>query len=484
MLLSYIIAKNKRFTYRWLFGGGVLLFCIGTGVYSTQYRQQESEFVFDTHKKLYRGIVIDIPQDKPKSIAYKVILADYNKKIICYFRKDSSLEKLKPGDEFLFYTSPQPFQNFKEENNFDYVTYMRDQGFSGSAYVSLWKSTGKVDKSLKIYAQRWRQQILNVYQSLGFDNNELAILSALTIGYQDIMPDDLKQSFRTTGTIHVLSVSGLHVGIIYLIIAFLLKPIRRRSKFYKIKPLLIIVLLLGYAFITGLSPSVNRASLMLTMFCLSELFNKKNDSVHSMYITAFLILLYNPLSFFDIGFQLSFLSVMGILYLQPRISNLLLIRNKYLNNIWQGFILSWVAQLATFPLCLYYFGTFPTYFFITNVIIVPLVTLIMYAFSGIVIAKSLCYIFPTMCDYLFYLPIKILQLLLCILTNSIKFFESLPFALIQNVRISFVELCLIYAIIVSTSMFFIKNKPVYLKIILLSILSLFVSNIIFINKVE
>lgn len=479
MLFSYFISPSKQFTYRWLFGAGLSIFVIGIGIVSTNFRQQESEYIFTSEVQNYRGIVTDIPQDKPRSTAYRVILPDYEKKIVCYFRLDSLQGKLKPGDEFIFRGIIQPFQNIHENESFDYITYMHNQGYSGSVYVPIWEETGYVENSLKIYAQRWRQQILHIYKSLGLSETEFAILSALTLGYQDTLSDDVKQAFRTTGTIHVLSVSGLHVGIIYLMITFLLRPISRKSKFYKIKPLLIILLLWTYAFITGLSPSVTRASIMLTMFCLAEFIDKKSNSIHAMYIAAFLILLYNPLSFFHIGFQLSFLSVIGILYLYPQVLILIKPKNKLKNYLWQGFILSFVAQLATFPLCLYYFGTFPTYFFITNLLVVPLITIIMYVFSSVIVAKVFSYMIPVWSDYILCIPIKAIRLLLCLLTEIIHFFERLPFSLIQNVNVSFIELCLLYSVIICTSLFLKKKKSIYIKISLISILGLFISNILY-----
>lgn len=479
MLLSYFVVKNKYFNLRWLFGIGLFLFTMGIGIVSTRNRQIESENIFDTQQHTYKGIIIDIPQDKQRSIAYKVVLPDYGKKIVCYFQLDSTKTKLRPGDEFLFRAAIQPFKNAGNPDDFDYVTYMYNQGYAGSAYVSAasWMTTGKTSSSPEIVAQRYRQKILDFYKSLGFDDTEYAIISALTIGYQNALSDDIKQAFRTTGTVHVLSVSGLHVGIIYLMIASLLGFIKKTSRFYRIKPALIILLLWIYAFLAGLSPSVTRASLMLSMFCLSELFGRRSYSVHAMYIAAFLLLLYNPFSFFNIGFQLSFLSVAGILYLQPKVSGLLKLRNKIGRRVWESFTLSCVAQLATFPLCLYYFGTFPTYFFITNLIIVPLVTLITEFFGLIILAKGLSMLLPSIADYLFYLPLKIVQLLLWLLTKSVHFFESLPFALIQDIDMSFSGLLLLVSFILMSLAFFLHRKTAYLKASLCIIVVSFISGI-------
>jgi len=473
MLLSYFIPKDKQFSFRWIFGFGVFFAIIGIGVTTTDYRQQLSDFVFSNKSEIYQGIVTDSPQEKAKTTAYRVFLPREDRQIVCYFQRDSLAgNKLQSGDEFLFYGKIQPFRNMGNPNDFDYVRYMYNQNFVGSVYVpsDSYRATGKVSSSFKYQALRCRQTILDFYKSLGFSDTEYAILSALTLGYQNELTDDLKQGFRTTGTVHVLSVSGLHVGIIYLMITSLLGFIRRGARFYCLKPLLVILLLWVYAFITGLPPSVVRASAMLSIFCVSEIFGRKSFSIHALFIAAFFMLLLNPFSLFDIGFQLSFMSVLSILYLQPKVSGSVKIENKYIRNIWQMFTLSLVAQLATFPICLYYFGTFPTYFFIANLIIVPLVSLIMYAAGGIILAKALSLFLPDLSFYLYYIPVKSLQLLVHLMTSLIRIFENLPYALIQDVKVTFTELLLIFTMIAGLLIFLIYKKSKALVVGLAAIL--------------
>lgn len=480
MLFSFSIPENQQFRLRWIFGFGSILFLMGIGVVSTTFMQERSTFQFSDKAEIYIGVVTDTPQEKPKTIAYRVHLEKENKDIVCYIQRDSLIvERLQPGDEFVFYGKIQPFKNMGNPDDFGYVRYMYNQGFVGSLYLNnhSWKSTGNISSSLKSKALRCRQQILDFYKSLGFSETEYSILSALTLGYKDALTDDLTQGFRTTGTVHVLSVSGLHVGIIYLMISFLLGFIRKGKKYYWLKPLLIIILLWGYAFITGLPISVIRASLMLSIFCVGEIFSRKSFSIHALYIAAFFILLVNPFALFDISFQLSFVSVLAILYLQPRAVLILKIENKYLRKVWQLFTLSIVAQIGTFPLCLYYFGTFPTYFFVTNILIVPLVSLIIYAMGGVAIAKLLSNIFPDISEYFYYFPVKAVQLLVELMTWIIRFFETLPFALIDDVKISFIELCLIFAFIVSLIVFFVYRKSKPLIIALVALLLLIFANI-------
>lgn len=216
MLFSYLVSTNKQYQWRWVFGVGACLFLIGVGIISTSFRQQKSEFSYSDQSQTYIGIVTDTPQEKPRTTAYKVYLPDENKQIVCYVQSDSAQQKLQPGEVFIFHAQIQPFRNMGNPDDFDYVRYMYNQGFVGSAYIpnNNFKATGQTTSSLKYKALQYRQQIMNFYKSLGFSDTEYSILCALTLGYQDELTDELKQGFRTTGTVHVLSVSGLHVGII------------------------------------------------------------------------------------------------------------------------------------------------------------------------------------------------------------------------------------------------------------------------------
>lgn len=449
MLLSFWRKRFKEFSFRWIFGIATIFLLLGIGTARVYVKQDALNFTLPDSTEFYIGYVTEMPQEKPRSVAHKIHLVKENVDVVCYLAKDSLRLPLEVGDEIAFLTQLQPFKNMGNPDDFDYEQYMYNQGFVASSYLSSasWLKTGNHHSSLRIVALKARQMIMNVYSSLGFTEKEQAILSALTLGYQDTLSDDLKQAFRTTGTVHVLSVSGLHVGIIYGVIAFLLSFISVRSRFYKIRPVIIILLLWTYAFVTGLPPSVVRASTMLSLFCLSELIERKNNPLNTLYIAAFFMLLYNPFWLFDIGFQLSFLSVLSILVLYKPLSKQLTIKNRLLRGIWQMLCISLVAQLATFPLCLYYFGTFPTYFFIANLLVIPLVTLITYGMGLVFLAWMIAVIIPQYADIVYWLPIKIEQFLVSALSVSVKLFEELPYALVENVNMCFIELLLVMTII-------------------------------------
>ena len=184
---------------------------------------------------------------------------------------------------------------------------------------------GKNRKSIQsVYtlSQNLRAKALNFYKSFGLNPDEYAFITALTLGYKSNLSNDLQEAFRASGTAHVLAVSGLHVGIIYLILNVLFSFSGGSGKNVISKQLLIILFLWGYAFLIGLSVSVVRAAIMLSIFCLGRAFHRQGFSYNSLAAAAFFILVFNPLSFFEAGFQMSFLSVFAILFFKPKLDTL------------------------------------------------------------------------------------------------------------------------------------------------------------------
>jgi len=473
MLLSYFVSLPKQYKWRWLFGAGLFLFLIAIGIVSTSLRQSQSAYTFSGLKENYIGIVTDIPQQKQKSIACNIELEGSNKNIVCYFQPGIRSRQLKAGDEIIFEGSIKPFVHFGNPDEFDYPRYMYHKCFAGRSYLysSNWEATGEKQTSLKIISLQFRKKILDFYAILNLDDDAYSILSALTLGYRDALSDDLKQSFRATGTAHVLAVSGLHAGIIYgVIISIFILLFGKRVRHNRIIQFSIIVILWLYAFITGLSPSVIRAVIMLSIFSIANIAGRKGFTYNTIALAAFFMLIYNPFYLYDLGFQLSFTAVIFIRFLQPYLSNIFIIKNKYTKRIWALFTLSLSAQIGTFPLCLYYFGTFPTYFFISNLFVVPLVSLLIYLGFIIVFTGTVFHFFPVyIVKTILELFVTVLQFLVSFMVYAIKLFENLPYALIENKNISLLSLFLLFAIITSISYFFI-HKKVKMMIISLSLI--------------
>lgn len=477
---SYFVHPVKQYKFRWMFGVGLFLFLFSIGIGSTTISQNNSAFDFNTEKRTYVGTINSIPEVKEKSIVCEVVLAN-SKRITCYFQKGIRSHNLAVGNEIIFDAKIERIKHFANATNFDYPRYMYNKGISGTAflYSDDWEASGKNRNTLQTTALEFRLQILNFYRSLNLSNEQYSILSALTLGYKDALSDDLQQSFRTTGTSHILAVSGMHTAIIFgailAIFSFAGCNVRRN----RIVQLLVIACLWAYAFITGLSPSVVRACIMLSIFCFAIVLRKRGYVYNNLCIAAFLMLIYNPFWLFDLGFQLSFSAVISICIFQHKLTSLIKVNNKYIGYIRDIFCLSISAQIGTIPICLYYFGTFPTYFFITNLLVVPLVTIIVYSTIILLVFRAITFIIPEyIWDCINNLLTNLLKLIIEGLINVLHLFEQIPFALIQNLQIPLMSAVLLILAIILFSAFVNNHKVRMLQSSLFSVLIALVSCII------
>lgn len=460
MLFSYFVRQSKTLVQQLWFGYGVYFVLFGIGIISTMSRQQVSAFTFPDVSEAYTVTIVDMPQEKPNSYAYKVKLKDSDKLIVCYFSKQDTLRDLNVGDTFTFFSQIEAFKNRGNPDEFNYARYMYNKGYSGVTFITSdrWQKEEKSDADLFILAVQSRQYILHLYQSLNLSPNEYGMLSALTLGYADALSDDIVESFRTTGVAHILAVSGMHVSIIFIAISFLFGFISRHSKYHWIKQVIIVFLLWAYVFMIGFPPSALRACIMLTVFSIALLARRKSYSYNTLFLTAFFMLLWNPFYLFDMGFQLSFLAVFSMLLLMPILSGVMPVKNKSVRYFRDIFNVSLSVQIGVFPLCLYYFGSFPVYFFAANLIIIPLVTLALYDALLIVFLKVVEAFMPFLDTYVSYFPIQLFKLLVKAVTSTSSFFEHLPYASLRNLKPSLFGLLLLWVIIVSLICFIRKRK--------------------------
>ncbi|NDW17697.1 ComEC family competence protein [Dysgonomonas sp. 216] len=459
MLVSFFINPQKQFGLRWLFGAGLFSCLFAFAVFLTTHSQQKATFSFPDNKESYQGLIINSPQTKENSIMCEVKL-DNRKKVICYLQPGIRSRQLQVGENIMFFGKIEPFKNFGDPDEFDYAHYMYNKGFSGSVflYSSNWETTEGKSFSPSTIALGYRDKILQFYKSLNLDEDSYAMLAALTVGYKDSLSDDLKQSFRKTGTAHVLALSGLHTGIIYGIILSILGLFIHRINWNKYAQVFIIAVLWCYAFVTGLSPSVIRAVIMLSIICVAHIYNRRGLTFNNISFAAFVMLVYEPFYVFDMGFQLSFAAVSAICFFHPYLSSVQ-IKNRYLRSGWNLFTLSIAAQLGTLPLCLYHFGTFPTYFFISNMLVVPLISLILYTSMIMVVISLFSTILPSVISsVIMLLPTAIFGLLIKILMFVVHFFEGLPFALIENIKVSMFGMLFFVCAIISLLAFLIHRR--------------------------
>ena len=302
------------------------------------------------------------------------------------FARDSLSEQLQQGDVVVARIRPGR-ANRGNPCEFDYDTWLRRQGIAGTAYVASGRWLWVEHTTLwhpRAVAERWQTALQRHFSDSGISGRNLAVLSALALGERSGLDAQTRRSFAAAGAMHVLAVSGLHTGVVWgalmwLLTGFGLLPVlygQHRRKVFN--ALMTIVMLWLYAFLTGLSPSVVRAALMLSLFSVAPLVDREADSYNIICASAFLTLAVSPLSLFSVSFQLSYAAVLGIVFFTPRLQKLLPLRNRLLRRVWQLLCMSVAAQLATLPLTLWYFRQFSVWFALTNLVVVPAASIIVY----------------------------------------------------------------------------------------------------------
>ncbi|MDH5380504.1 MAG: ComEC/Rec2 family competence protein, partial [Cyclobacteriaceae bacterium] len=291
---------------------------------------------------------------------------------------------------------------------------------------------------------------------------ERSVLKALLLGDKSELSEETKVQYSKAGAMHVLAVSGLHVGVTYLMLTFLLGYIPYLKNSKVIKGVLVISFLWFYAFFTGMSPSVVRAVSMFSLFAFAELINRKSSILNTVFFTAFVMLLFDPLLLFQVGFQLSFMAVLGIVIFNPIFAKFFTFNSKVLNYCWKIVSVSLAAQVTTLPIVLFYFHQFPVLFLITNLIILPVMPLIM-------VGGTILLFFGN--TFLAVLTGKVLGWLLCFINETIKIISSFEFSVIDNIHFDLDKVIIFYLLLVLLSLWLWKRKFLYFKYLTMLILA-------------
>ena len=387
---------HRAYRLRWGFGAGLMVLVYLTGYLLAQRQEQLLAFNFTEKPVLYQLKVMESPQIKQRSVLCVVspsLVADSvtpneqqqqtgNAKAIVYLQRSNSALALQRGDYLLARVDFNPPSDVQNPEGFNYAAWLRGKGIAATAYVDSLRWTKlnfNSKQSFLSVAEQARNSLLGLYRRLELPQADFAVLAALTLGYKDELEPEIRSHYSASGAMHILSVSGLHVGVIYLIVNSVLSLLFRKPSLLSIKTVMMVLALWGYAFVTGLSPSVVRASSMFSMVAIGKALERRAQIYNTISSTAFVLLLFNPSYLYDVGFQLSYTAVLGIVYFQPKIALLLAVKNKALKWLWDLTSVSLAAQLGTLPLALFYFNQFPNYFLLTNYVAIPLSTFIIYA---------------------------------------------------------------------------------------------------------
>jgi competence protein ComEC len=312
-----------------------------------------------------------------KYIGQVVALNESNSrgKILVSIRKDSNRIKnrLEIDDVILVKTEINPILAPLNPHQFDYAKYMKNLNVYGQIRIDNKEIAYKVkgQQTIRGFADSVRNYLIDKLSDAPISANERSIIQALVLGQKRDIDKNLYNDYASAGAIHILAVSGLHVGILYFLFLFMLRPIKEIKYGNYIQPILVIILLWCFAILTGLSPSVTRAVTMFSFFGLAKLLHRPTSTINTLFSSYFMLLLIFPKWLFHVGFQLSYLAVLSIILIQPKLSKYYRPKNYFVKRGWDIFTVTVAAQVGLLPLSIYYFNQFPGLFFITNLVVLP-----------------------------------------------------------------------------------------------------------------
>lgn len=442
-------------------GISVNVFLVAVGLLLASFNVEgEAKDTLAGYKGFVIGEVADDPKIKENNVSIEINVSairdgdewiETSGRTLLYLEKDSASMLLRTGDRIVFSPELSGIENKGNPEEFDYRKYLAYNMIFSSDYLAGddWRLVDDEAVGFRPKLSRLRMKLVGLLRDFGLSDDELGVMSAMTMGYSDILSDEIRHAYSSAGAMHILAVSGLHVGIIYGIIVFLLSFIKN-DKLNWLKVLITITLIWLYALFTGLSPSVSRASLMFSLMSLGKLQKNSPGSLNAVFASMFILLVINPYNLVNIGFQLSYSAVIGIIILQPRLYAIFEVKNKFLDWIWSLTTVSVAAQLATMPLCFYYFHQFSNYFLLTNYVMIPIST----------IAIWTCFIFFAV-SWIPYISTAVaycLSWLAKAMNYACLTIEGLPFSTAQDIYIDIPQMILLFAIIVLFVTFFFFTK--------------------------
>jgi len=385
-----------------------------------------------------------------------------NGRILLIVKKDTFSHKFSVDDELVTLNRPQSIRPTLNPYEFDYAAYLKKTGVNHQ--IKLDSSDYIIKKnassSLSGLTEIVRQRIISGLGTSDFGGEELAIIQALLLGQRNSISTDTYNNYRNAGAVHILAVSGLHIGIVLLLCQFLLSPLERLPEGRIIVLILTVIFLWGYAFLAGFSPSVIRAVSMFSFAAYAIYLNRPTSSFNILALSMFFILLvYDPMLLFQVGFQLSYAAVFAIFWLYPKLQRFWNPENFILKKVWQLISVSLAAQLGVLPISLFYFHQFPGLFFISNLLIIP--------FLGLILGVGFLIIFLMLVNLLPSIISKIYNEIIHLMNRIIEWTAQQESFIFKDIPFDPMQLVLCYLLILAMVYFLIYKK---FKIILVSAL--------------
>ena len=417
---------------------------LGTALGSRQRQQLNVEW--PEEKQQMELVVVSEVKVKEKTVVFDALTADGQHKLRCSMQRDWHSKQIQIGHGLLLHARIKKIHEY-HHGHFDYLQYMQCHGFTGEVYANShqwqWKAVSlqalSVTDRLRLRFLTWRHQLLAHFQQQPIDEDAYGVIAAMTLGEKSVLSKDLKDTYSRVGASHILALSGLHLMIIYSVVTLVIGWHR-----YRIATQTIMVLALwAFALLTGLSTSVVRSAFMISIYALLSLGYRERMSVNTLAFVAVVLLVVNPLSLYDLGFQLSFLSVLSILLIHPLLNNLVQAhiqqQHRWLSAVWGLVTVSIAAQIGTAPLVAYQFGRFSTWFLLSNFIVVPL--------AWLILCVTLLCLVVSWWSWAATVLTTLLVWLTDAMNHALAWVAQLPLSSIEGLSLTLLQLFLIYLII-------------------------------------
>ncbi len=395
------------------------------------------------------------------AIVNRIDHSESSGRIILNVRKDTLSHAFEIGDILRIRTTLHENSPPNNPNQFDYSKYLENKQIFAQLYAEAGEISisTKMEKNIWYYTSKLRSKIIHNLEKSNFNKTELNVAIALILGQQQDISPEIIRDYQYAGAVHILSVSGLHIGFILLFVTFILKPLPNTKRGSFLKLLIILASLSLFGIIAGLAPSVVRSVTMFSFVAIGNHLRRSVNIYHTLLVSILIILLFEPSFLFDVGFQLSYIALFFIIWLQPLLASIWLPKNKITKYIWDILTVSFAAQIGTLPLSIYYFHQFPGLFFVTNLIIIPLLSIIMVLGVLVMVLAAFGYV-P------FFLA-KPLEWSIYYLNKIINSIASLEQFIIHNISFNYSLLISSYLLIIAVIIWL--KKPAFNKLILVLI---------------
>ena len=472
--LNSVDSVVKVYKWRYASGAAVLLIMVSLGYTVTFLRTDiqsphhiaHIDSAIAKENAIYTGVICEPVVVKEKTVNAVISLQKVQRgdtsisiegKVLATIVKDDSSQNLNYGDQLTMSCTMQLYEAPKNPDQFDYGNYQSLHHIYHHAYLRhhQWRviATGQASPLLaSVY--KVRSYFLSKVKQTVHGSDELAVATAMMLGYRDYVTDEVTQAYAGSGVLHVLSVSGLHVAVLYYVLNILLGWMDKRRRTEILKAILVIMIMLFYAGITGLSPPVLRSVWMFALISIARLLDRDVSMYNILAVSCLVLLIWDPYYIADVGFQLSYIAVVGIVYLYPIFHALLpypsfrfrapfgLLANTlaYLYDfVWGLICVSIAAQVATLPVSLYYFHSFPNLFLLSNLLVIPL--------SNMVLISGMLLFTVSWNHWLLVHTGWIFDHSLRLLNHIVFWVDSIPFSLSRGLVLSLFETLILYIFI-------------------------------------